>query len=413
MDPLENARNQIKTSFNLIENKEKNKDNLEKLLHPKRVIEISIPVKMDNWETKIFTWYRSQHSDIRWPFKGWIRFHQDVTLNEVKALSIWMTFKCSVAWIPLGWWKWWIIVNPKELSENELEKLSRWYVREIYKYIWPLQDVPAPDVNTTPQIMAWMMDEYSLLTWIYSPGSFTWKPISSGWSLWRNIATAMWWVYVLEKILDFYGENIKDKNFIVQWAWNAWLIIARLLNDKWWILIWISDSKWAIYNKNWLDLEKIEELKNHKKSVIDYSKHKDILTNEEILEIECYILIPAALENQITQENVNNIKAKYILELANWPTSWDCDEILFKNWINVIPDILANSWWVTVSYFEQVQNNINYYWSEKEVLEKLKEKMDEATHNVYLEAKKHSTYLRNWAYLVWLKKLFDTMNDRK
>ncbi len=412
LDPLENARNQIKTSFNLIENNDLLKDKLEKLLYPKRVIEVSIPVKMDNWESRIFIWYRSQHSDVRWPFKWGIRFHQDVNLNEVKALSIWMTFKCSVANIPLWWGKWWIIVNPKELSKNELEQLSRWYVRELYKYIWSLSDVPAPDVNTNSQIMAWMMDEYSKLVWVYSPWSFTWKPISSWWSLGRDTATAKWWVYVLEKILDFYWENVKDKKYIVQWAWNAWIVVAKLLKEKWWILIWISDSKWAIYNENWLIVEDIENLKNEKKSVIDYKNEKEILTNEELLEKKCDILIPAALENQITKDNVLNIKTKYILELANWPTSWDCDEILFKNNITVIPDILANSWWVIVSYFEQVQNNTNYYWSLEEVDSKLKQKIEDATHNVYIESKKYNTFLRNWAYKVALKNLFDAMNDR-
>lgn len=412
-DALLNAQNQIKKALEISWTFEVNKDNYEIISQPQRVIEVNIPVEMDNWSIKVFTWYRSQHSDIRWPFKWWIRFHPDVNLNEVKALSIWMSIKCSVVNIPLWWWKWWIIVDVKSLSINELEKLSRWYVKALYKYLWPEVDVPAPDVNTNPQIMAWMMDEYSKLVWKNSFWSFTWKPLSVWGSLWRGTATATWWYYVLEKILELKNINLKDKKVIVEWAWNAWLIMIEILSKKWVKIIWVSDSKWAIYNENWLDISEIVSLKKSKKSVMDYSKEHKFLTNNELLEIDCDILIPAALENRITSENAWKVKASIILELANGPTTKEADEILFERWITVIPDVLANAWWVMVSYFEQVQNNTNFYWSEREIDEKLKTKITYSAQDVFDTAIKHNTYLRNWAYIIATKRIFDAINDRK
>lgn len=408
---LTNAKIQLKKAFNLLNDYNSDLSKYEIISSPERVIEVSIPVKMDNWTTKIFTWYRSQHNDSRWPFKWWIRFHPDVSLDEVKALSIWMSIKTAVWDIPLWGWKWWIIVNPKELSVWELERLSRWYVRQLYKYLWPNSDIPAPDVNTTPQIMAWMMDEYSILTWNYAPGSFTWKPLSAWWSLWRNKATAQWWVYVLQKILELENIPLVWKKIIIEWAWNAWLTMTKLLHDLWAIIIWISDSWWWIYNENWLDLDKISELKKEKKSVVNYHDWKKV-NQDELLELNADILIPAALENRITKENASKIKAKIILELANWPTTQEADEILFKNWVLVIPDILANSGGVIVSYFEQVQNNTNFYWSEKEVEDKLFEKITNAANLVHQTTKKNNTFLRTWAYVVAMKRIFDAMKDR-
>jgi glutamate dehydrogenase/leucine dehydrogenase len=366
---------------------------------------------MDNWLIKTFIWYRSQHSDARWPFKWWIRFHLEVTKDEVKALSLWMTFKCAVANLPLWWAKWWIIVNPKELSEWELERLSRGYVRELYKYIWPEQDIPAPDVNTNSKIMAWMMDEYSTLVWKYSPWSFTWKPLTSWGSEWRWVATAQWWIYVLEQILKLENDSLKWKKIIIQWAWNAWLTMAKLLVEKEAIIIWISDSRWAIYNSKWIDIKEIETLKKEKSSVVHYEDAGQYIP-KDLLTKECDILIPAALENQVTSENANDIKAKYILELANWPVTSEADKILFKNGVIVIPDILANSWWVVVSYFEMVQNNTNYYWELEEVNNKLFDKITKATIDVYNTSKHHETFLRAWAYIIAIKRVFDAMRDR-
>jgi len=411
INALDNARKQMKNACGLSKTCSLDANEFETLGHPKRIIEISIPVKMDNGKIKVFQAFRSQHSDARGPFKWGIRFHQDVSRDEVKALSMWMSFKCAVIDIPLGWGKWGIIVNPKELSEGELERLSRAYVRGLYKYIWPWQDVPAPDVNTTPQIMAWMMDEYSMLVGKYSPWSFTGKPISSGGSKWRGSATAQGWVYVLQKILELEWVDLKWKKIAIQWAGNAGLIMAELLVEQWAKIIWISDSKWGIYNELGINIWEISKLKAQRKSVIDYSDAKQ-LWSKEVLEIDCDILIPAALENQITEENANNIKAKYILELANWPIITEADEILFNNWITVIPDILANAGWVMVSYFEQVQNDSNFYWEEDEIDAKLFKKITSAVSDVYDITKEHKTYLRNGAFIIALERIFNAMKDR-
>jgi len=411
LDAFLNAQKQIKNACSLYGECFDDPNKYEVISHPRRILEVNIPVRMDNWLIKTFTWYRSQHNDARWPFKWWIRFHQDVNLSEVKALSMWMTFKSAVIDIPLGWAKWWIIVNPKELSLWELERLSRGYIKAIYKYIGPFTDVPAPDVNTNPQIMAWMMDEYSELVWKYSPGSFTWKPLTAWWSKWRWSATAQWWVYVLQKILELNNNELKGKKVIIQWAWNAWLTMAELLIDLWAIIIWISDSKWWIFNDNWLNIWKITQLKLAKKSVIEYGD-AEIINNKQILEKQCDILIPAALENQITLENANKIDTKIILELANWPVVPEADIILFEKNIIVIPDILANSWWVMVSYFEQIQNNTNYYWDETEVDEKLFKKITQATQDVYYKSNEINTYLRNGAYIIALKRIIDAMEVR-
>lgn len=410
-DAFSNARKQIRHACDLYEECRIDNNKYELISHPRRIIEVNIPVRMDDWNIKTFVWYRSQHNNARGPFKWWIRFHEWVNKSEVKALSMWMTFKCAVIDLPLWWWKGWITVNPKELSKWELERLSRWYVRELYKYIWPNQDIPAPDVNTTPEIMAWMMDEYSKLVWEYSPGSFTWKPLSSWWSKLRSISTALWWVYVLEKILELNKDNVKWKKIIIQWAWNAWLTMATLLAERWAIIIWISDSKWSIFLESWIDINKIKEIKDNRKSVVEYDKNL-IINNWDFLEKNCDILIPAALENQIVKENAPNIKAKYILELANWPVSSEADKIIFDNWIVVIPDILANSWWVMVSYFEQVQNNTNFYWEEEEIDEKLKKKITKATCEVYETSLKYKTYLRSAAYIISMKRIFDAMKDK-
>ncbi len=411
IDAFKNAQKQIKTACDLYDECRLNSNNYEIISNPKRIIEVNIPVKMDDGSIKTFVWFRSQHNDSRGPFKGWIRFHPDVNKSEVKALSMWMTFKCAVIDIPLWWWKWWIIVNPKELSSWELERLSRWYVRALYKYIWPETDIPAPDVNTNPQVMAWMMDEYSTLVWKYSPWSFTWKPLTSWGSKWRGSATAQGWVYVLQKILELNNIELKWKKIVIQWAGNAWLTVASLIKELWWIIVWISDSKWWICNYSWLNIEEINKLKSLRKSVTEYKDAKQIWW-EEILELDVDILIPAALENQITINNAKNIKANVILELANWPITPDADVILDEKWIIVIPDILANAGWVMVSYFEQVQNDMSYYWEEKEVDEKLHKKITLSAENVFNTSKKYNTNLRSSAYIVAIKRVLDAMRDR-
>ncbi len=411
INALDNARKQMKKACTLSQSCSLDMNEFEILSHPKRIIELSIPVRMDDGKVKSFQWFRSQHNNARGPFKGGIRFHQDVTRDEVKALSMWMSFKCSVIDIPLGWGKGWVIVNPKELSVWELERLSRAYVRWLYKYIGSGQDVPAPDVNTTPQIMAWMMDEYSLLTGQYNPWAFTGKPLTSGGSQWRGTATAQWGVYVLQKVLELNNDSLKWKKIAIQWAWNAGLVMAELLVELGATVIWISDSRGWITNTSGIDIGKISMLKSQRKSVIDYEDATQLWA-KEVLELDCDILIPAALENQISKENTDNIKAQYILELANWPVTSDADEVLFDKWIQVIPDILANAWGVMVSYFEQVQNDANFYWEAPEVDAKLFKKITQAATDVFEIAKEHNTYLRNWAYIIAMKRIFDAMKDR-
>ena len=411
LDAFENAWKQLNKACALFKHCKDNKNIFTQISQPKRVLEVSIPVEMDDWVVKVFTWYRSQHNDSRWPFKWGIRFHQDVNLSEVKALSMWMTFKCAVIDIPLWGWKGWIIVNPKELSKTELEKLSRWYVRAIYKYIWPETDVPAPDFNTNPQIMAWMMDEYSVLSWKYSPWSFTWKPLEVGWSKWRWQATAQGWVYVLQTILKELNQDLKWKTIAIQWAWNAGLTAAELLVELWAKIVAISDSKWWVFNEEWLKVWEISRLKSSRYSVTKYTDWK-ILDPKDLLELDVDILIPAALENQITLDNVDNIKSPIILELANWPVTPEADEILEKKSIKVIPDILANSGGVMVSYFEQVQNNMNFYWEEDEIDSKLYNKITKSALDVFNTSIEYKCWLRSAAYIISMKRVIDAMKLR-
>ncbi len=412
LDAFKNAQKQLKKACELFEDCNKNQNTFAIINEPKRVLEVVIPVEMDDWTVRVFKWYRSQHNDARWPFKGGIRFHQDVTKSEVKALSMWMTFKCAVIDIPLWGWKGGIIVNPKELSERELERLARWYVRAIYKYIGPETDVPAPDVNTNPKIMAWMMDEYSTLVWKYSPGSFTWKLLEVWGSKWRATATAQWGVYVLETILKELWENLNGKTIAIQWAWNAWLTAAELLIQRWAKIVAISDSRGAILNNNWLNIWEISRLKTIRKSVIDYENAEKLDNPMDILQLDIDVLIPAALENQITQNNASKIKSRYILELANGPITPEADIILEEKQIKVIPDILANSGWVMVSYFEQVQNNTNYYWDEDEVDLKLHKKITKAALDVFETAKYYSCSFRSAAYIISIKRVINAMKAR-
>ncbi|MFK7780306.1 MAG: Glu/Leu/Phe/Val dehydrogenase [Candidatus Gracilibacteria bacterium] len=406
-----NAKKQLKQACDLYGDCRDDINQYELISHPKRIIEVNIPVRMDDGNVKTFVGYRSQHNNARGPFKGGIRFHPDVTPHEVKALSMWMTFKCAVIDIPLGGGKGGVVVNPKELSIGELERLSRGYVRQLYKYLGPEQDIPAPDVNTTPQIMAWMMDEYSELVGKYSPGSFTGKPLTSGGSKGRSSSTAQGGVYVLEEILKLRNEEIKGKKIIIQGAGNAGLTMAKLLCDLGANLVGISDSKGGIYNTKGLFVDKLILLKSDKKSVIEYLDAEKI-NNGEILEKECDILIPAALENQIIEENADKIKASIILELANGPVTPEADKILYEKNITVIPDILANAGGVMVSYFEQVQNNTNYYWNEEEVDEKLRIKITHSTNSVYEKAAEIKTHLRNAAYIIAMKRVLDAMKDK-
>ncbi len=384
----------------------------EILKHPMRVFIVNIPVVMDDSNIRVFTGYRVQYNDALGPTKGGIRYHSDLTLDEVTALAAWMTWKTAVTGLPLGGGKGGIRCNPKEMSKAELERLTRGYARAIAKFIGPFTDVPAPDVYTTAEMMAWIMDEYSEIMGYPVFGVVTGKPINVGGSRGRNEATSRGVMYTVVEAAKHLGINLKGATVAVQGYGNVGYHAARLLHEIGCKIIAVSDSKGGIYNQNGLDPNKVLEYKTNTGSVVDYP-NSNVITNEQLLELECDILIPAALENQITKNNADKIRAKIVAEGANGPTTPEADEILFKKGIFVIPDILANSGGVIVSYFEQVQNQMNYYWSEEEVRAKLKETITSAFKEVLNMSKKHSVNMRVAAYMLAVKRVADAMQARK
>lgn len=409
INPFETAKQQIESAgkkLNL------GKGLIEILKHPERELTVAIPVKMDNGKTKVFTGYRVQHSTARGPAKGGIRYHPQVDIDEVRALATWMSMKCAVVGIPYGGGKGGVICNPKEMSPGEIERLSRGFIRGIYPIIGPLKDIPAPDVYTTPQIMGWMMDEFSMLEGHFTPGVITGKPLSIGGSRGRGEATARGASYVVREAAKRLNMKTKGATAVVQGFGNAGSIAARLLhNELGCKIIAVSDSAGGAYNPNGIEPAAILAHKEKTGSVKGFKGTKNI-SNEELLALKCDILVPAALENQITKENVKNIKAKIVAEAANGPTTPEADEIMFKKGITVIPDILANAGGVTVSYFEWVQNLQNYYWSEEEVNKKLENVMVESFDAVYKMAKENKTNLRNGAYMVAINRIASAIKDR-
>jgi glutamate dehydrogenase/leucine dehydrogenase len=370
----------------------------ERLKQPKREIHFSLPIRMDNGAVKVFSGYRVQYDNSRGPNKGGIRFHPDTDINEVKALSFWMTFKCATVGIPLGGGKGGVTVNPKKLSERELERLSRAFMRALSNDVGPDKDVPAPDVYTNPKIMAWMSDEYNTLHGGRQlPGMITGKPLAVGGSEGRGYSTAQGGVYVVLEL----AKKLKLKKgakVAIQGFGNAGSYMGKILAKKGYKIIAVSDSKGGILNEQGLDLAAVEKHKAATGSVINYAKAKTI-TNEQVLALECDILVPAALENVITKDNARNINAKAVVELANGPTTPEADEILIKRNIVVVPDILSNAGGVTVSYFEQVQNAYNYYWTEKEVLAKLEPIMIDSFNAVWAAKVKYNCDMRTAAYI--------------
>lgn len=386
------------------------------LSHPMRVIEVSIPIKMDDCKIKTFKGFRIQHNNAAGPFKGGIRFHPDVDMSEVKALSTWMTMKCSVVGIPLGGGKGGIIVDPKKLSERELEALSRKYVHVLAPFLGPEIDVPAPDVNTNPKIMAWIADEYSQLQRKNVPGVVTGKPLEVGGSQGRKEATSQGGVFVLEEFMKTTDMKPEETKVVIQGFGNAGSNAAKILAAQGYQIVGVSDSKGGIVCEKTIQPESVIACKVEKGSVKECGLIASELQgmegaackrvdNKELLETECDILFLSALENQITKENASKIKAKYILELANGPVTPEADEILNKMGVTIIPDILANAGGVTVSYFELVQNKMNYYWSAEEVQEKLKKIMVEAWENVSANAKKYKCTLRQAAFITAMARL--------
>ncbi|HYO44292.1 MAG TPA: Glu/Leu/Phe/Val dehydrogenase [Candidatus Limnocylindrales bacterium] len=372
----------------------------------RRELTVHFPVHMDDGSVQVFTGYRVQHNLSRGPAKGGIRYHQDVSLDEVKALAMWMTWKCAVVGIPYGGGKGGVIVDPKKLSQKELEGLSRRFFTEITVLIGPERDIPAPDVNTTPQIMSWFMDTYSMHVGYTVPGVVTGKPVSLGGSEGRNEATARGCVYTIVEAAAHLGMDLRTAKVAVQGFGNAGNIAARLIADEGATVVAVSDSMGGIRNMAGLDPVKVLNWKKEHGTVQGFPGAEDI-SNAEVLETECDVLIPAALENQITGRNAGNIKAKIVAEAANGPTTPEADEILYNNGVFMIPDILCNAGGVTVSYFEWVQDLNRDHWTETEVNAKLKTIMVQAFHEVLVQSQKNEVNMRTGAYLNAVQRVAD------
>ena len=379
---------------------------------PLRELHVTMPVKMDDGSTEIFHGFRVQYNDSRGPTKGGLRFHPDETIDTVRALAAWMTWKTAVVDIPLGGGKGGVICNPKVMSPGELERLSRAYIRAIARMIGEETDVPAPDVYTTPQIMAWMMDEYAVIRGRNIPGVITGKPIPLGGSAGRGDATARGGMFCVREAAKVLGLDTQGATLAIQGFGNAGQFAAtlgeELLGAK---VVAVSDSKGGIYNANGLDAHDVIAYKQKTGSVVNYPGSENI-SNADLLELDVDILAPSALENQITGENAARIKAKIIAELANGPTTPEADEIMYKNGIYIIPDFLCNAGGVTVSYFEQVQNAYDYYWKEDVVYERLDEKMTVAFHSVDETARKFKINNRMAAYVVAVQRVAEVCKLR-
>lgn len=404
-DPFSNAQSQLKEVASIINLDE---EKLNQLMNPYRLLTVRFPVKMDDGTTKVLTGFRSQHNNALGPYKGGIRFSPEVNESEVKALSMWMSWKCAVADLPLGGGKGGVIIDTKELSEAELERVSREYIKAIYEIIGPDKDVPAPDMYTTPQIMAWMADEYSQLVGKDSPAIITGKPIEAGGSEGRTEATGQGAIYVLERLVEKEGLDKSRLRIAVQGAGNAAYYFIQLAQDAGFNVVTISDSKGGIYNEDGINLEEVMEYKKENGSFKGYNRGKEI-SNEELLELDADVLVPAAIENVVTKENAPNVKAKYIIEVANGPVTPEADNILHEKGIIFVPDVLANSGGVTVSYFEWLQNKAGEHWTKEEVNKKLKEKITKAFDDAYESMKELDVDMRMGTYALAVRKVVKAM----
>ncbi len=380
------------------------------LKEPLRMLSVRIPVKMDDGTTKVFTGYRAQHSDAVGPTKGGVRFHPMVSEEEVKALSMWMTLKCGIVDLPYGGGKGGVICDPRQMSMGELERLSRGYVRAISQVVGPTKDIPAPDVFTNAQIMAWMMDEYSRIDEFNSPGFITGKPIVLGGSQGRDRATAEGVTIVIQEAAKKRGIDMKDARVVIQGFGNAGSFLAKFMSDLGVKVIGISDAYGALHDPNGLDIDYLLDRRDSFGTVT--TLFENTITNKELLELDCDILVPAAIENQITAENAHNIKANIVVEAANGPTTAEATKILAERGILLVPDVLASAGGVTVSYFEWVQNNQGYYWTEEEVREKLYRKMVDAFENVYTTATTRNINMRLAAYMVGVRRTAEASRFR-
>lgn len=388
------------------------KSTTEFLKWPMREFVYTIPLKMDDGSTKIVRAYRVQYNNSRGPTKGGLRWHPDETIDTVRALAAWMTWKTSVVDIPLGGGKGGVTIDPKKLSNSEKEKLARAYIRCVASELGVFRDVPAPDVYTDPQIMAWMMDEYETIVRVNHPGVITGKPIPLGGSQGRGDATARGGIYCTREAAKILGINTKGATMAIQGFGNAGQFAATLGSEILGLkLIAASDSQGGVINEKGIDPKALIDHKNKTGKVAGFPGTTPI-SNENLLELKVDVLFPSALENVITAKNASRIKAKISCELANGPTTPEADEILYKNGVVVLPDFLANAGGVTVSYFEQVQNTYNYYWKLEDVQKQLDEKMTKAFHAVWDMSKKEKVHMRLAAYMVAVKRVAEASKLR-
>lgn len=377
---------------------------------PLRLLTVRIPVRMDDGSVKTFTGYRAQHNDAVGPTKGGVRFHPDVDEDEVKALSMWMTLKCGIVDLPYGGGKGGIVCDPRQMSIHEVERLSRGYVRAISQIVGPTKDIPAPDVFTNSQIMAWMMDEYSMMDAFNSPGFITGKPIVLGGSQGRDRSTALGVVIAIEEAAKRRGKQVKDSRIVIQGFGNAGSFLAKFLYDAGAKIVGISDAYGALHDPNGLDIDYLLDRRDSFGTVTNL--FEDTITNKELFELDCDILVPAAISNQITGDNAHDIKAEIVVEAANGPTTPEATKILTERGILLVPDVLASAGGVTVSYFEWVQNNQGYYWTEEEVNEKLRDKLVTAFDNVYSLAENRNIDMRLAAYIIGIKRTAEAARYR-
>ena len=382
------------------------------LKYPERELKVSVPVEMDDGHIEVFEGYRVQHSSARGPYKGGIRYHQDTDINEVKALAAWMSFKCAVAGIPYGGGKGGITVDPRKLSKGELERLTRKFTAKIAPLSGPEKDLAARVVNTNGEIMGWVMDEYSKLQGKQCPGVVTGKPIEIGGSLGRTPATANGVVMTVENALAYLGKEGTENRIAVQGLGNVGGLTAQILYNKGYRVVCVSDVYGCVYDENGLNITEIRDYIGSGKKLSSYKGAKQ-MPRESVLTCDCDVLIPCALENQITEKNAADIKAFLIVEGANGPTTYEADKILESRGIPVVPDILANGGGVVVSYFEWVQNLSNFYWTEEDVNEKLAGRMNASFEAVTKAKEKYSTSFRNAAYAVAIGRIVEATKIRK
>lgn len=377
---------------------------------PMRLLTVRIPVRMDDGSVKTFTGYRAQHNDAVGPTKGGVRFHPDVDVEEVTALSMWMTLKCGIVDLPYGGGKGGIVCDPRQMSIHEVERLSRGYVRAISQIVGPTKDIPAPDVFTNSQIMAWMMDEYSQMDEFNSPGFITGKPIVLGGSQGRDRSTALGVVIAIEEAAKRRGKTIEGSRVVIQGFGNAGSFLAKFLYDQGAKIVGISDAYGALHDPEGLDIDYLLDRRDSFGTVTNL--FDDTISNKELFEIDCDILVPAAISNQITEENAYDIKAEIVVEAANGPTTMAATKILSERGVLLVPDVLASAGGVTVSYFEWVQNNQGYYWTEEEVNEKLREKLVKAFDTIYNLSENRKIDMRLAAYIVGIKRTAEAARYR-